>query len=144
MKIYRRNGFTLIELMVVIAIISILATFSVPSFEKHIAKANLVDVQLYASRLTGSIDEFTLTHSTFPTTNEFDGFKPDHSNIELIKSVSLSKLDATQGNISIAFNTDIGIQENEFIKYSRTTDGQWLCESSLSTSISPEHCSEAE
>ena len=134
------KGFTLIELMVVIAIISILAAVSAPTFESHIAKANLVDVQLYASSTLGQIDEFVLTHSAFPTSSEFEDFKTSHSNIDLIKSATLSKLDKLQGSVTIIFNSDIGINEDTFIKYSRSSNSIWSCETSLNAQLSPEQC----
>ncbi|WP_197467795.1 pilin [Marinomonas gallaica] len=135
-----RSGFTLIELMVVIAIISILASFAAPSFEKHIAKANLVDVQLYGNTVTSSVDEHLLVHSEFPDTSTFNTFKPDHSSVELIKSVSLTKVDNLQGTITISLNDDIGIQENQFIRFSRANTGQWLCDSTLTDSLIPSQC----
>ena len=144
MKHQRNFGFTLIELMVVIAIISILATVSAPTFEKHIAKANLVDVQLYGNELTSAVDEFVLTHAAFPSDTDFSDFKPDHSNIDLIKAVSLSKLDTLQGSLSLSFAQGIGINENQFIKYSRTSSGIWVCETSLSSQLIPEKCTPAE
>ncbi|NVK31811.1 MAG: prepilin-type N-terminal cleavage/methylation domain-containing protein [Gammaproteobacteria bacterium] len=39
-----RQGFTLIELMVVIAIIGILATYAMPKYQSYIAKARLTNV----------------------------------------------------------------------------------------------------
>ncbi|SBS31247.1 Fimbrial protein precursor [Marinomonas aquimarina] len=139
----RRSGFTLIELMVVIAIISILASFSVPSFERHIAKANLVDIQLYSNTLTNAIDEYILTHSEFPDSTTFASFKPDHSEIDMIKLVSLTKVDELQGTISISFNSDIGVSEDQYIRFARANTGQWSCYSSLDSHLLPEHCSAA-
>ena len=136
-----QSGFTLIELMVVIAIISILASFSAPSFERHIAKANLVDVQLYDNTLTSDIDEYILTHSEFPDSTTFATFKSDHSNIKMIKAVSLSKVDSQQGTVSISFYDDIGIDEDQYIRYARANTGQWLCDSTIETHLLPEHCS---
>lgn len=137
----KNSGFTLIELMVVIAIISILASFAAPSFEKHIAKANLVDVQLYGSNVTSSIDEHLLIHAEFPDASSFNSFKPDYSAIELIKSVSLAKLDSLQGTVTINLQSDIGIQEDQYIRFARVNTGQWVCESTLDSSLRPGHCS---
>lgn len=136
----RIAGFTLIELMVVIAIISILASFTAPSFEKHIAKANLVDIQLYGSTLTSNIDEYILVHSEFPDSTEFETFKTDHSDIEMIKSVSLTKVDELQGTIAVSFNNDIGVLEDQYIRYARSSTGKWSCDSSLDQQLLPEHC----
>lgn len=137
----RQSGFTLIELMVVIAIISILASFAAPSFEKHIAKANLVDIQLYGNTITSAIDEYILTHSQFPDSTTFATFKADHSDIDMIKAVTLSKVDNLQGTISISFNDDIGIDEDQFMRFARANTGKWSCDSTLDSQLLPERCS---
>lgn len=142
MKIYvpRARGFTLIELMVVIAIISILASFAVPSFKKHIAKANLVDVQLFASNLTNNVDEFLLTHSSFPSSQDFSLLIPNYDAITEIQAISDTKVDTLQGSFTVTLTNSIGIKEGQYLKYSRTSSGRWLCESTLDISIKPTNC----
>lgn len=139
-----QHGFTLIELMVVIAIITILAAFTAPSFESHIAKAKLVDVQILGSQITSSVDEHILIHNQYPSTDEFKSIAPDYSNIKIIKSINVNSVDDLQGTVTIALNSNIGIKDGATLIYSRPSSGQWVCESTLSENLIPEYCSAAE
>ena len=137
----QKRGFTLVELMVVIAIISILASFTAPSFEKHIAKANLVEVQLLASTITSNVDEYILTQSTFPTANEFKQLLPTNSDtITHINSIAATKVDNKQGSVTLTMNDSIGIDSGQYLKYSRNTLGLWICSTTLPLQIAPENC----
>ena len=60
------NGFTLIELMIVISIIGILVTLAEPSYERYVLRARETALrqQLYEAR--HAIDEFRADRGRFP------------------------------------------------------------------------------
>ena len=61
-----QNGFTLIELMVVVAIISILATLALPKFEQFQQKARLTEAVEMVSSLKEGLLLFRLENQTSP------------------------------------------------------------------------------
>lgn len=60
-------GFTLIELMVVIAIVGLLAAIAIPSYKDSTRRANRADAQITLSRLS------TLQERYFFRTNQYTG-----------------------------------------------------------------------
>jgi type IV pilus assembly protein PilA len=72
MKRSLQKGFTLIELMIVVAIIGILAAVALPAYQDYTVRAKMSEVILAASQCRTSITEVVQTGTSLPTTA--DGF----------------------------------------------------------------------
>ena len=64
------QGFTLIELMVVMVIIGLLAALVVPKFFGHVDKALQQDAQAQIELLGQALDLYRLEHRKYPATEE--------------------------------------------------------------------------
>src|SRR5262249_11819290 len=63
------RGFTLIELMIVVAIIGILAAIAIPSYQDYTIRAQVVEAFSLASELKGSIQDYRKERGRMPRNN---------------------------------------------------------------------------
>ena len=70
----QQKGFTLIELMIVIAIIGILAAIAIPSYQDYIRRSKVSELLNVASAAKTSISEYRITNGTWPADQTEAGF----------------------------------------------------------------------
>lgn len=134
------RGFTLLELMVVIAIISILASLSAPTFSRQIAKAKLIEAQNLATQHQALVEEYILLNGSFPSSTEFNLIKQTLDDDSIAKSISVENQNNATGDILISLNDTTGISEDQYLKYSRDANRNWSCVSDLDSQILPLQC----
>ncbi len=64
------RGFTLIEVMITVAIIGILAAIAVPSYNQYVASARRAEAQAFLSELALKQEKWRLNHATYGTTSD--------------------------------------------------------------------------
>jgi type IV pilus assembly protein PilA len=68
-----QKGFTLIELMIVIAIIGILAAIAIPAYQNYTIRSQVTEGLSLADGWKTSISEFYAQNGSFPTTSNTSG-----------------------------------------------------------------------
>lgn len=65
---WRKRGFTLIELVVVMAVIAILASIAIPNYSEYIVRSNRSAAQSFISDVASRQAQFFLDRRTYATT----------------------------------------------------------------------------
>lgn len=68
----QNNGFTLIELMIVVAIVGILAAIAIPAYQDYLARSQISEGIQLATPAKTSISEFYMSQGTYPPANTFN------------------------------------------------------------------------
>jgi type IV pilus assembly protein PilA len=96
-----QKGFTLIELMIVVAIIGILAAIAIPAYQDYTIRAQVTEGLNLASDLKASIGEFRATRGAWPANIQALGIA--NATDKQGKYVSQIDLQANTGGINITF-----------------------------------------
>lgn len=99
-----QKGFTLIELMIVVAIIGILAAIAIPAYQDYTIRAQVTEGLNLAGAAKAAVAETYTSSNTWPANNTAAGLDPTATNIsgKYVESVSVG----AGGQITIQYGND--------------------------------------
>ncbi len=99
----RSKGFTLIELMIVVAIIGILATMAVPSYQQAVIKKQVTEGIQFSSFAQQAVGDYYRKRHALPPDNAAAGLPPP----EKIRGTFITRLEIKNGAITITFGNRV-------------------------------------
>lgn len=135
-----QKGFTLIELMIVVAIIGVLSAFAIPAYQDYVAKSAVTSASGTIKALLTNADLYS-QNNTALTTNIGDfGGASDMSTLGTITGSILGAGAVSTATSTLTFTFDANKAAAGNLAYSRTPISPWVCTNNTNPTVAIEGC----
>lgn len=127
------QGFSLIELMIVIAIIGVLSTIALPIYQDYITRAQVVEGIFYGASFKTNISEYFQTFARMPSNAQEAGIEfVDHPTSKITEIAYTSQGDSGLITVSLNSANIVGIDTDATIEWIGTGNAktgiiEWRC-----------------
>jgi type IV pilus assembly protein PilA len=134
-KTTKQQGFTLIELMIVVAVIGVLAAVAVPQYQKYVAKSEAASALATLTALKTEIEMHAVDFGTFPVAASVS--VPSFA----LGSINVSPSTSGAGSVIASFVNASPQVKGKTVTLQRGANGGWSCSSTIEQSLRPRGCS---
>lgn len=121
----RQQGFTLIELMIVVAIIGILAAIAIPAYQNYTVRAKVSELLSLAGGAETAVATYYQTEGQFPQNSSIPGY--DSPSSRYVKSI---QWDSGNNAIEITAQSISQLGTNTVLEIKASSSGNslnWTC-----------------
>ena len=127
-----QQGFTLIELMIVVAIIGILAAVALPAYQDYTIRAKVSELMLAASSARTCLTEaYQSSNGAFPSTASADCAIAAVGKVGTASIVNNSQVVITANSAASAFGTVASLITISFTPTATSGTLTWACQGSI-------------
>ena len=145
----RENGFTIIELMIVVTIVSILAVIAMPAYVEYATRSKVSVAMGFMGEAKTSVSEYFYTNNeTWPESNFEAGLAEadDYDAYDFVKKLEVASV-APLGVITVTLdlpNTPANDKELQLVPSTSTGEIVWVCKPSdangVESKYTPANC----
>ena len=136
----RQDGFTLVELMVVVAIIGLLSAVAIPNFKKYQAKAKTSEAKLQLAAIYTAEQSFFSDFDTYAGCLNFMGYNPNNEVSQRLFVTGFgsgSTTDSTAVNAILTQNGATGCTTTDIFAAGKKTASTPALATFASTNVTP-------
>jgi type IV pilus assembly protein PilA len=143
-----QKGFTLIELMIVVAIIGILASIALPAYQDYIARGQASESVVMLDGARTAAEDISIQNGAFPTVSTDAATASTNLNGANVGGtygdLSVATSSGDGGSVVYTFKAAGSVNANlatKTVTYTRTAlTGAWDCTSNLAAKFQPKGC----
>jgi type IV pilus assembly protein PilA len=131
-----QQGFTLIELMIVVAIIGILAAVALPAYQDYTIRSKLSEPMGYLAEMKTTLSEHYMSQQTFVSAPQKS--LSDLPNTRYVSAITYPTLTATAGNVVLTLqglNTSVNGKKIGWSGAGSDAGVKWVCNSTAGTDV---------
>ncbi|MDM1269006.1 pilin [Acinetobacter indicus] len=131
-----QKGFTLIELMIVVAIIGILAAIAIPAYQDYTKRSHVTEGLNLAGGAKAAVAEFSSSQGTYPLDNGAAGLAAANQ----IKGNAVDSVTVASGVITIAYNAKVEAGKTLILSPTTSAGGvTWKCKADASAGVNQKY-----
>ena len=134
----KNKGFTIIELMIAVAIIGVLAAIAIPAYQNYIIRAKVSEALTFASQAKTAVSEYYQSQGTLPSTSPQAGMATS------VTGTNVSQVTIGAGGAITVTASIAGISPTANIIFTPSTGPSgitWVCnQGNMDNQYRPSNC----